>query len=70
MSQVGCYTLDLYCDNENAENCGDGIHGYKEFPITFTHEKGSVCRSMARKDGWILGKDGSAICPKCSGKKP
>jgi hypothetical protein len=66
MSQVGCYTLDLYCDNEKP---GDGVHGYEEFPHTFCHERGSVCRATARKAGWILGNDGSAICPKCSRKK-
>ena len=65
---VGCYTLDLYCDN--AGEYPDGIHEYKEFPREFTDEYGSKCRKMARKEGWTLNlKDGTALCPKCSGVK-
>lgn len=59
---VGCYSLDLYCDCENSE------HEYQEFPHEFTDEYGSKCRSAARKKGWILKRDYTAICPKCSGK--
>ena len=57
---VGCYTLDLYCDLESEE------HEYKEFPHEFTHEFGSRARAEARKVGWILRRNGMAICPKCS----
>lgn len=65
---VGCYTLDLYCDNEG--KFPDGIHEHKEFPRKFTDEHGSRCRKMAREEGWKLNlKDGTALCPKCSGKQ-
>jgi DNA-directed RNA polymerase subunit RPC12/RpoP len=61
---VGCYSLDLYCDKPN------DAHEYKEFPHEFNEEHGSTCRAEARKKGWVLNvKDGTAICPKCSGKR-
>jgi len=60
---VGCYTLDLYCENDG--QYPDGIHSYDEFPHTYSHENGSQCRSAARKDGWKL-TQGKAICPKCT----
>jgi hypothetical protein len=68
---VGCYTLDLYCDNLNIPEGAvtDGIHDYKEFPKTFIHEYGSVCRKIARAKGWKFTRDGRALCPKCSGRK-
>ena len=57
---VGGYTLDLYCDRENP------AHEYKEFPHQFTYETGATCRRVARKKGWILRRNGQAICPKCA----
>ncbi len=63
MGWAGIYALDLYCDKQN------DAHKYREFPHQVTHEKGSVCRAKARKAGWIIRNDGTAICPKCSGKK-
>jgi hypothetical protein len=27
------------------------------------------CDAIKRADGWIIKSDGSAVCPKCSGKK-
>lgn len=62
---VGCYTLDLYCDNAKPQ---DGIHEWNEFPHQFFDEFGSTCRSNARKAGWLLSEK-RALCPKCSGKK-
>lgn len=63
--QVGCYTLDLYCDN--AKQWPDDLgHDYGEFPWSYTGELGSKCRAKARKAGWKLLPDGGAICPKCN----
>ncbi len=60
---AGCYTLDLYCDNST------GAHEWDDFPHTFHHEYGSRCRAQARAAGWIINrKEGTAICPLCSGK--
>lgn len=59
---VGGYTLDLYCDNEQA-------HGVKGVYNEYVHEFGATCRAMARKDGWKLTPEGKAYCPLCGGKK-
>lgn len=70
---VGAYGLDLYCDNVREDQNWDALvddhgHVYNEFPHQYTDELGSVCRAKARRAGWIIKKDGTAICPKCSGK--
>lgn len=66
MTWAGCYSLDLYCDN--SKNGGDdGIHRWDEFPHQYNDEFGATCRAIARKDGWVIRKDGTCICPKCSG---
>jgi hypothetical protein len=57
--QTGCYSLDLYCDVQ-------APHPYKTFPVTYTAEHGSTCRRGARRDGWILKRDGRSICPSCA----
>ncbi len=57
--QVGCYNLSLYCDVQFE-------HEYKAFPVEYQGELGSSCRSAARKDGWILRRDGLVICPRCA----
>jgi len=62
MTWAGCYSLDLYCDRKSDE------HGWNEFPHQYTDEVGSRCRAEARKAGWIIKRDGSSICPKCSRK--
>lgn len=75
MTWAGCYALDLYCDDQRPETPGDGkltdgVHKWDEFPHQYTGEYGSKVRSRARRAGWIIRNDGTAICPKCSGKKP
>lgn len=62
--EVGCYTLDMYCDKENPE------HKYGEFPHQFSGEEyGATCRKYARQAGWTFHKDGTHSCPKCKGEK-
>ncbi len=75
---VGCYTLDLYCDNYiNNPSVTEYTNGYVsdklghrmgEFPHQYTHELGAKCRSRARRDGWVFARDGTTICPTCSKK--
>ena len=60
---VGCYSLDLYCDQDNP------AHAYKEFPKTYTSELGTKARSTAKKDGWIFHRDSTMTCPKCNSTK-
>lgn len=59
MPVIGCYDLRVTCDNATherwaipeAEFVGD--------------ERGSRARQRARHAGWLLGTDGSALCPSC-----
>jgi hypothetical protein len=58
---VGCYVLDLYCDDPN---CPD--QRFHTTPSQFTDETGSGARAEARRAGWRLNlDDGTALCPKC-----
>lgn len=43
-------------------------HAWGEFPHQYTGESGSECRSRARRAGWTIGRNGSAVCPKCNAK--
>jgi len=68
---VGCYTLDLYCDNKPAHQylwISDYMSDGK-FPVQFIGERGCDCRQQARKAGWKLMRDGRALCPRCTGAK-
>ena len=65
--KVGCYTLDLYCDNYQAPPPRDGIHEWGEFPHQYSGPNKQRCERDARRDGWQLSKED--LCPKCSGKK-
>lgn len=63
--QVGCYSLDLYCDCEHKEPS-------RLFPHVYTAETGARCRRQAKNDGWKLLRKNLAICPECAkdGKRP
>lgn len=61
---VGCYTLDLYCENDR--QYPDGTHDFYEFPHQYTGETHAECNRQARKQGWKLTRDKKAFCPKCS----
>jgi len=76
MGEVGCYTLDLYCDNEDEELTLPGkahVQGhpgfYKYFAWQFIGETAAQCRRVARRTGWTWKLDGQVLCPICSGKK-
>jgi len=56
---VGCYTLDLYCENSNGWGCNPDKP--ESDPDQYTAELGSRCRRAARKDGWLLKRDGTAF---------
>ncbi len=65
---VGCYDLELYCDNgDNGEDCPD----YKSWCMnpngTFTGYDRAEAYRKARSLGWRIGKE-KCYCPKCSGK--
>jgi len=54
-----CYSLDLYCDHEFDE------HKFNEFPHCFLGETYGQCSSAARRQGWLVHRNGTATCPKC-----
>jgi hypothetical protein len=70
---IGGYTLDLYCDSGASRHkngwidTGDIRRG--RFPIQFVGEFGSQCRRAARSAGWLLKRDGRAVCPECREEK-
>ncbi len=61
--EVGCYVLELTCDNENP------YHISGEFPHKFTAANGGYAREQARDNGWKFHKDGTLSCPKCRIRK-
>lgn len=68
---AGCYSLDLYCDNEDAKTVNHdakaqrGEHRFNEFPSQYTAETGGECRRDARRAGWLFTRDGRHYCPRC-----
>lgn len=62
---VGCYALDLYCDNEEAHK--------DEYPMTVFNSIGrsrEECLRSARKAGWSVDlKRWVARCPRCRRKR-
>lgn len=73
MGEVGCYTLDLYCDHYDCMAQWD----YGGRPQSYTGPSRSYCVRNARKDGWMITKKrrtenvGSwfCLCPLHSGKR-
>lgn len=62
------YNLDLYC-----KVCDGLKHSFREgYRIAEYYADGPRCyhivRKQARRDGWILHKDGYATCPRCNPK--
>jgi len=64
--EVGCYTLNLYCDRKP---CAVSDRYDLDKMWEYTDEIGSVCRTAARKDGWIFHKNNTVSCPYCNGLK-
>lgn len=66
---VGCYSVDLYCDNEG--NCPKS---WSPETATYTGETEGECLRQARRHGWLITRakhkgERKAYCPKCSNKK-
>jgi hypothetical protein len=68
---VGCYSLDLYCDNYIIDPTvveDKWGHRYDDFPDQFTGFSRAECVRNARRRGWIVNICGKkAYCPKCAG---
>lgn len=73
---AGTYTLHLYCDNiSDEEKHRGGYYDFDDgtkFPEEFVAD-GKDCyhsvRRMAKKAGWKLNRNNTAICPKCNNLK-
>lgn len=76
MGVVGCYTIHLYCDNQ--EHIDKPVHfGYQG--DEYAGQTESDCLARAREDGWTFTRrkenhpespgNGYALCPAHSGKK-
>jgi len=73
MGIIGCYSIDLYCDNPNHVYAGKGDWG------TATGESRRECIAQARRYGWIVRRDYQngettigvlyAECPECAKRK-
>lgn len=70
---VGAYSLHLYCDSGNEGNHPHGYYDWesaRRFPIEYNSDDVPngyyTTRKMAKRDGWKLKRDGTAICPKCA----
>ena len=72
MAIVGCYSLDLYCENYDMANFHEVDkfgHRYNDFPHQWTGYDRAECFRKARKAGWVINvHKHTAYCPKCSGK--
>lgn len=69
---VGCYTLDLYCENADPSAAGYRTqcpHRWGHFPTVFTGETEGECLRAARRSGWFITRERYAYCPTCSGKR-
>lgn len=59
---VGCYSLQLYCNHQEAGQCGSCT----AWPGEFTGRTESDCLRQARLAGWLIRKrpDEKVRCPK------
>lgn len=65
---VGCYSVDLYCDNTEGKKCPSP---WSSFPWVYTGETQGECLRQARKAGWRFSRERprKAYCPKCKRRK-
>jgi len=65
MSEVGCYTMVLYCDYKNEAH---GHHPKERIntPDEYAGRDRSECRKRARKVGWVFKQDLTVQCPLCA----
>jgi len=60
MSELACYSMDLYCD------CGNDCERSKnDSPLQLQSETRAGCVRHARNLGWTFHRDGTHSCPEC-----
>lgn len=68
---VGCYTLDVYCDNEDkcaAKDLPIWDKNYLPWPCQYTGRNSRECLQAAKSAGWKIKRD-VAICAICLDRK-
>lgn len=63
---VGCYCLHLYCDHKDHAVNATSANRNEPAEYGTGMEHGSQARRAARRDGWVLHKDGTTTCPECN----
>jgi hypothetical protein len=67
---VGCYSVDLYCENASGEHGEKTCRVGWEYggPPVYTGETLGECIRAARKDGWTITNDRprKTFCPRCT----
>lgn len=56
---IGCYVLHVYCDSESE------LMRHHRTKGEYTGNDERTARAMAKADGWLLKRDGNAICKRC-----
>ena len=70
---VGCYTVNLYCDDEGHEGFIGSTGSYyvkvgifhDEVKHEFAGQNERECFAQARRIGWEFTRDRRVICPFC-----
>jgi hypothetical protein len=73
MGMVGCYSLDLYCDDPTHRAFEPGGNSR---PGTFTGDTFTECARKAKADGWMVNRNrrdgregwGYCLCPAHAAK--
>jgi hypothetical protein len=65
MSEVGCYSMNLYCDYKNESHGHHPCERHNE-AAEYTGRDRSACKRQARKDGWVFKQDVTVHCPLCA----
>ena len=65
LQYAGCYTLDLYCDQQRgAHTFADGSQGAPRMS-QYVGRNFHQCAKIARANGWRIHGDRTATCPEC-----
>lgn len=58
---AGAYSLHLYCDRVNVQ-----AHPFDTGFAEYVGETLGECLKQARQRGWVIHKDRTATCPRCT----
>jgi hypothetical protein len=61
----GKYVIEIYCDEQPCAGRG----AKHTLMVEYTGVDGRDCTHQARRDGWVLHRDGTCTCPQCAGRE-